>query len=287
MRLVMTLLVRDEEDILDTHLGYHFAQGVDHVIVTDNLSADRSPEIIAQYQADGRVSVIREESDDYAQGEWVTRMARRAYRDQGADWVINSDADEFWWPLSGDLKSTLAALPPEVGSLEVSRYDFVPVPPDGRPFYARMVVRETESVNAHGNPLPPKVCHRGHPEIEVSQGNHRVSGLHLEVFKGPSPMVINHFPLRTYEQFENKIIKGGQAYQRNTELGLNVGGTWRYLYRLYKTGRLREYYLNRERSVSEIEEGLQTGTLVRDDRLYQFLVSLAPTEGFNANSGQS
>lgn len=287
MRLVMTLLVRDEEDILDAHLAYHFAQGVDHVIVTDNLSADRSPEIIARYQADGRVSVIREESDDYAQAKWVTRMARSAYRDQGADWVINSDADEFWWPLRGDLKSTLAALPPEVGSLEVSRSDFVPVPPDGRPFYARMVVRDTESVNAHGKPLPPKVCHRGHPEIEVSQGNHGVSGLHLEVFAGPSPMVINHFPLRSYEQFENKIIKGGQAYQRNTELGPNVGGTWRSLYRLYEAGRLREFYLGRERSDSEIEEGLKTGTLVRDDRLFRFLESLSPTKTRSAAPGQS
>jgi len=271
----MTLLVRDEEDILDTHLKYHFAQGVDHVIVTDNLSVDRSPEIVATHQAEGRVSVIREESDDYAQGKWVTRMARSAYLDYGADWVINSDADEFWWPLGGDLKSTLAAVPPEVGSVVVPRSDFVPVPEDGRPFYARMVVRNSESVNALGAPLPPKVCHRGHPTIEVSQGNHSVRGLHLEVLESPSPMVIRHFPLRSYEQFENKIVKGGRAYQRNTELSVKVGNTWRRLNRLYEAGGLRDYYQNRERSVAEIEEGLQAGTLVRDDRLCRFLESLA------------
>lgn len=88
-------------------------------------------------------------------------------------------------------------------------------------------------------------------------------------------MVIRHFPLRSYEQFENKIVKGGRAYQRNTELSVKVGNTWRRLNRLYEAGGLRDYYQNRERSVAEIEEGLQAGTLVRDDRLCRFLESLA------------
>ena len=273
MKLVMTLLVRDEEDILDDHLRYHFAQGVDHVIVTDNLSVDRTPEILAGYQAEDRVSVIREESDDYSQRKWVTRMARSAFLDHGADWVVNSDADEFWWPLGGNLMSTLAALPPEVGFVRVPRTDFVPVADDGRPFYTRMVARDSESVNALGRPLPPKVCHRGHSEIEVSQGNHTASGLDLEVFEGPCPIVIFHFPLRSYKQFENKIVKGGRAYERNTELGPSTGDAWRNLYRLYQAGGLHDYYQSRERSAAEIEEGLQSGTLVRDDRLRRFLES--------------
>ena len=53
MRLVMTLKVRDEEDVLEANLRYHLAQGIDFFIVTDNGSVDRTPEILSRYQAAG------------------------------------------------------------------------------------------------------------------------------------------------------------------------------------------------------------------------------------------
>ena len=46
VRLFMTLLLRDEEDIVRENLDFHLAQGVDRVIVTDNGSEDRTVEIL-------------------------------------------------------------------------------------------------------------------------------------------------------------------------------------------------------------------------------------------------
>ena len=46
MKLVMTLLVRDEEDILAQNLEHHLAQGVDFFVVTDNGSIERTPDIL-------------------------------------------------------------------------------------------------------------------------------------------------------------------------------------------------------------------------------------------------
>jgi hypothetical protein len=52
--LVLTLLVRDEEDILEANLEFHFAHGVDFVIVTDHRSSDATPSILEPYERSGR-----------------------------------------------------------------------------------------------------------------------------------------------------------------------------------------------------------------------------------------
>lgn len=281
MKLVMTLLVRDEEDTLEAHLTYHLQQGVDFIIVTDNRSVDGTRDILRRYESSGTIRVIQEDGDDYSQGRWVTRMARMAYTEYGADWVINSDADEFWWPQRADLKSALADVPRITRLVHAERHDFVPVAADGRPFHARMTVRRKKSFNALGDPLPTKVAHRAHPRITVTQGNHEAYRTKLAAslslarrsisLAGTRPIEILHFPLRTYEQFQNKIAKGGRAYRKNQSLPAMVGASWRYLFDLYEEGKLPDYYTKQVRSADSIEAGLLSGELVKDERLSQFL----------------
>jgi hypothetical protein len=261
VKLFMTLLLRDEEDIVRENLDYHLAQGVDRVIVTDNGSEDSTVEILREYEAQGVVRLLIERSDDYSQGRWVTRMARLA-ADEGADWVINSDADEFWWPRSGTLKSTFEGLGEEVGILVAHRTNFPPSAEDGRRFWERMTLRERESLNTLGKPLPQKVAHRAHPEITVVQGNHRVKGVDLGESLDDESIDILHFPMRTYAQFENKIVKGGRAYERNRELPPRAGRTWRRLYEVWKEGELRSHYENQV--VKSGRDGLLEDTRLRD-----------------------
>ena len=113
MKLIMTLLVRDEEDIIRANILYHLDRGVDFIIATDNNSRDSTPSILMDFQRQGCLHLISETDDDYSQSEWVTRMARMAATDFGADWIINSDADEFWWPLKMDLKNFFSEVPAE------------------------------------------------------------------------------------------------------------------------------------------------------------------------------
>ena len=124
----MTLLVRDERDIVEQHLAFHLAAGVDVVIVTDHASTDGTRGgARATTSATGVVRVLREPDGPFRQREWVTRMARLAATEHGADWVINGDADEFWWPRGGSLPEVLAAIPRRYGIVQSFVRHFVPV----------------------------------------------------------------------------------------------------------------------------------------------------------------
>ena len=271
MKIVMTLLVRDEEDILDHNLRYHLAQGVDFFIVMDHMSTDGTPEILDAYQRAGVAEVIPQKHAGYLQGQWVTSMASRAAVHHGADWVINNDADEFWWPLHGDLRSTLARVPDRFGGVAVARHNFQPLADSTGSFLDRMVHRDAVSTNNLGEPLPGKVCHRGHPEVIVSQGNHGaiVPG-RQSLFQEPVIEIL-HFPMRSLKQFENKIALGGRAYEMSPELGLGLGSTWRSLFAKLKREGLEQHYESACLAPDGIARMIQAGALVRDERLRNFI----------------
>lgn len=266
----MTLLVRDEQDIIRENIEFHQSQGVDYFIVTDNNSVDLTPRFLKEYEKKGVLRYIFEGHDNYNQHAWVTRMARLAHVEHGADWVINNDADEFWWPKDGNLKDTFSRIPLEYNIISADRYNFVVTDIEDTPFYQRMIYRENVSLNPLGQPLPPKVSHRGCEAIIVQQGNHSVSGI-----ENPSVMYdlieIFHFPIRNYAQLENKIIKGGAAYEKNKELPNSIGDTWKKLYKEYKCkGNLQSYFNKNLHNEKRLKEELESGSLIIDERLSSY-----------------
>src|ERR1017187_7474284 len=92
-----TILARDEEDIIGRNIEHHIEQGVTNFIITDNLSKDKTKEIAGKYKE--VVEIIDAPENDHRQSEWVTRMARLAYKLK-SDWIIHLDADELWCGLS-------------------------------------------------------------------------------------------------------------------------------------------------------------------------------------------
>jgi hypothetical protein len=206
LRIVLTLLVRDEADVVEANLAHHLALGVDHAIVTDHRSSDGTTEILERFAGDGRLTLIREESEELRQSDWVTRMARLAATEQGADWVINGDADELWWPRDGTLREVLAAVPARFGALRGLWRNFVPRPEDGRPFHERMTIRRPPASDLT-DPFHAqvKVVHRAHPDVVVTQGNHDALGASLPLIREWLPFEVLHFPVRTAEQARRKF----------------------------------------------------------------------------------
>jgi hypothetical protein len=297
MRLVMTLKVRDEADIIEDNLRFHRAMGVDFFVVTDNGSVDGTAEILHRYVSAGLAHVIQEPTSGLRSNEmdWTTRMARLAASEYGADWVFNNDADEFWWPITGTIKAALESIPEEYGGVVSPRAEFVARPDGPGSFAERLVVREARSN------LQPKVAHRGDPDVVVLSNTHEVAsaggGDLFEALRPPGrvvhrgvrgaedeeegdvpgieemrlvwapvhPLRIFHFPLRSYEQFKKRT----EIFLRHG--GFRDTGRFRRLRVAYEEGRLDEIYAALVWDDAAVQEGVEEGRLVRDDRLARIL----------------
>jgi hypothetical protein len=277
MKLVMTLLARDEADVIEAWLAFHLNAGADFVVATDNRSEDGTTEVLERYAREGHVHLIREPGEDLRQNEWVTRMARLAATDFGADWVINSDADEFWWPRGASLSEVLAAVPARYGTVGGFLRTFGP-PSEGEDgsFAERMTVRFSAlaPINDPASLFKPirKIVHRAHPEIQVTRGNHALVDSPFAPLRGWYPIEVFHFPLRSHEQCERKARLQGTAFEKYVARPPTAYHA--NMFSALKSGKIAEYYESLVLDRDELERGIEQGRLVVDTRLRDALRTL-------------
>ncbi len=272
----MTLCVKDEGDILDAQLAFHLNVGVDFVIATDTGSTDSTVEILERYERAGKLDLRRDHSTPFRLAEQRTKMARAAAETYDADWVINSDGDEFWWPRAFDIKTVLDALPARYGVVSGLWRPFVPQPDDGLPFYERMTARlaPAHPINDPTSKFRPntKVAHRGDPSVTVTRGNHTSVGTHHQPLHGWYPFEVLHFPFRSPEQIAIKSVKS------DTHAGSKRGGylrRWASEEPAVTGGGLFDLLAL---DPSSLEAGIAAGVVVRDERLRDALRSLVDPE---------
>ncbi len=275
MKLVMTLLARDEADVIEAWLAFHLNAGADFVIATDNRSEDGTTDVLETYAREGHVHLLREAGEDLRQNEWVTRMARLAATDFGADWVINSDADEFWWPRGASLRDVLAAVPPRYGTVGAFLRVFVPRPGDEE-LFERMTVRFSAlaPINDPASLYKPirKVVHRGHPEIELTRGNHALVDSPFAPLRGWYPIEVFHFPLRSLEQCTHKAALQGNAFEKY--ISRPPTAYHANMFEALRSHRLEEYYDSLVVDDEEVGRGVDARRLVVDTRLRDALRQL-------------
>lgn len=276
-KIVMTLLVRNEDDIIGDNIQFHHAMGVDSFIIMDNRSSDGTAEIVRSLAAEIEIVHLYQSDDDYNQSLWVTGMSRRAAVEHQADWVINSDADEFWIPAEGDLKQLLSTVPKHIGALSVERHNAVVICPNDAPIQGRSHPRKTriferQSCNILGDPLPSKVLFRAHEAVIVEQGNHLARNVPGEIDTARGRLKILHFPFRSLAQYEDKIRLGGAAYARNTSLHPSIGVTWRTHHAKLQedSSALKKFWTDLSLTQEEVDIGMYSGSLQVDDRLCRF-----------------
>lgn len=275
-KIVMTLMVRDEADVIAAMLEHHFAEGVDVVIVTDNGSVDGTREILAEYAASGRVEVHDYLAHDKNQAAVVSSMASRAATHHGATWVINADADEFFVARDPQktLRDALEGIPTGIGSFEVPVVNMTGPPAREGGALGRLIWRDHReesslmtTVALHSHPTSD-VIHVGRADIAVVQGNH---GVNIQSLGSPPPgseVEVLHFPWRTYSQYATKIENTGKSYDANPRLNPSPRHHGMRDYRFLNAGVLEQMYLIRH---PDDEPGPE---FVRDSRIADRLTRL-------------
>lgn len=281
MKFVVTVMVRDEVDIIAAMVEHHLAQGADLIIATDNGSVDGTAEVLQRYADLGVLELHHDPVFRKQQHAVVTGMARRACTEHGADWVINADADEFWVPCDSrlTLRSALEAIPLSLAAFTVPVTNLVGPPAMRGSGVDRLLWRDrrtTEQLQAVGIFAQPTddAVHRGDPGIEVSQGNHFVS---LRSTGQPDPALaleVLHLPWRSWLQFEQKVVNTGQSYEANPNLRPSKNHHGMADYRRHLAGRLTYAFAARQPSEKDLVGGERDGSFVYDTGLRDHLHEL-------------
>ena len=281
MKIVATMMVRDEADVVAAVVEHLVDQGVDLVIVTDNGSVDGTTQILQDYADAGVVELHHDPVHRKQQHSVVTGMARRAYTEHGADWVLNVDADEFFKAVDPalTLRDALEATPLELGAYTLPVVNLVGPPARRGSGIDRLLwrdVRTDEQLQQIGiNAQPTDNCvHRGDADVVVAQGNHFVSiestGQPAEAFA----LECLHVPWRSWAQLERKVDNAGRAYIASPDLKPSKNHHGMADYKRHLGGRLEYAFLLRSPLQSELDAGATTGDFARDTWLRDHLHGL-------------
>lgn len=263
MKILATLLVRDEDDIVNSNIRHHLNNGIDNFIVTDHKSKDDTPELVSYFRE--VTEFIQVDEDGYFQDKWVTDMARRACQ-YNPDWIVHLDADEFVHNIR-----FLENVPKDIGCVTIGTA-LEPTESSGVTMREFLPMRDQQESNfdysryryyttaAHKRMKGCIVAHRPDPKVVVEQGNHRVF-THWK--KGwTAAITVDHYPIRSYGHFMKKVKNGGEAYHSAGEhYAPQIGHLWRKWHKKYLQGGLWEEYKKLSLDECDIEERLNSAEI--------------------------
>lgn len=192
-------MVHDEADVIGPVLRNLYHQGVDRVIVADNLSTDNTREILERVATEHPLTILDDHVLAYDQATKMTGLARCAY-EMGAEWVLPFDADEVWYGGYVTIAEALADVPADI--VMAGGFDHIVRSPEDAPF-SPWRRRQPQQLC--------KVAFRASPDAELNMGNHDVRGCGEARVRGP--LAYRHFQYRSLDQMTRKLRHGRAAYE--------------------------------------------------------------------------
>lgn len=226
VRIAGIVGVKDEVELIVPCIERLRAAGVDPIVVLDDHSTDGTAELVDRLARDlgsGLMRYPREGDPDELfdrNGPLIGPLIER----HAPDWILFTDADEFWVAADGDLGTALRST--DVDALTVERYN-VPLmePPfaptsgtaDGPFLDAPIVVRKEQVTRSRMDEDPrqrwvtaairPRVLCRTSRFGGYQLGAHGARGIHGAPLTAPTAdrIVIVHVPFTTPERFTRKV----------------------------------------------------------------------------------
>jgi hypothetical protein len=260
-------MAKDEGDIIEHTMCHLAANGIDGLIVANNLSKDNTldkmeaaKEKINKAHPNIEVILLEDNVLAYTQSQKMTTLGEMA-RKNGAQWIIPFDIDEIWYSPNSSLKQAFI-------DLDNQNYDVY------RTLYTNHSITEFDPIGESpfhsmvwkwNLPTNHKSAFRFRPSdrfVSISNGNHLVNyngaGFNAgakvaiddygddKIVFGPQTVQIRHFQWRSLDHFMRKILN---AYESCRALGpgadLYNGAAWAEhfkIYEAYGTKGLEDYF---------------------------------------------
>jgi hypothetical protein len=188
MSVVSITEVGTDAELLDAHLAFHLNAGVDVIIAAVAGAGDAVIDVIEPYERGGHVRL--------ASGS-LTELGRLAVAECGAEWIIPSGLDQFWWPRGESLKEVLAVIPPRYALVQALVREFGG-PPETTGFFAEDRTSRTSLLEAEPlsrQPLASQLrpVYRATPNIEIDPGDWTLGGRRVPL-RAWYPIEVLHFP---------------------------------------------------------------------------------------------
>jgi len=247
--LVMTILVKNEADIIEANIRTHAKLGVDAFVIMDNGSSDGTREILSNLKSEFEITII-DENEYYQQKKFMTKLAFLAKKIYKPDWIINSDADEFWIPNNDNgIKEYLKF---KGGVLRIERFNMIP-PCDSIEkediFFDSIYevsnqinyrVAEREDISILLGQASRKIIVNPYGLIKINSGNHSAEHIAFWNKKDSKNIKNYHYPIRSYKQFEKRVITRKEVLESFPDV--KMGDHYRVLVSKYNSGKLKDEY---------------------------------------------
>jgi len=275
--LTMTILVKNEADIIEKNIRFHAKKGVNSFVVMDNNSNDGTREILESLKKEFEITII-DEKGIYSQAKWMTKLTHIARKKYNPKFLIPNDADEFWW-CEGDLKEVI----PNKAVTTVDRFNFLlykgldswdksEYRVENPIFYRKNTQLSSEKISIILTKISPKVIIKPKGLIWIRGGNHKALHLfnfkdyftHYDKIKRFEKIKVFHFPIRSFEQFKKNIENRKVLLQK----GAKMGPHYKRWVKLLESGKLEEeFYNNLVFKKEELKVLEKFGIIVKDERI--------------------